>query len=510
MLAMLLKVGIVSLALLLASRLMGLLRESAQAAAFGATGLADLAVLMFSLPDWVAGVMASGALAYVLIPAWTGQARAAVDTSQQRVTRSLILLGSGLALGSMAALALAPATVLGLLAPGLPPELAGAAQGLVWSALALPLALLAALWTTRLQHNGDAVGLYGANLVVNGVLVLAITVVGVALGRSDLGVPGAVTALGLGLLAAMGLRLAWQAWREAHRSVPAPAPATDRDDHSDGRPCQLPLPPPAVWAWAILSAGLPLALPFAARSIASSQGEGALAVFNYAWKLVELPLMLAIQLVATLALPRVAAALCSGLQGPNPHGPLKAAFGLAFVLACAAAAGLLLAADAVARLLFGWGRMGPESLAQVAAWGRVGAWGLLPQAVSAVGLTVLASQRRLRPAAAWHTLALAALLIAAAWLPREGAVLMVALNIVFTLVTLGIWVAIGPMVRALMPWRPMGAAFLALAGVALLQPLIGQILSSWLAQMLAGGVAALVVVAFAWAAGGDWRLTLRR
>ena len=43
--AMFLKAGALSLALLLASRLLGLLRESAQAAAFGTTGLADVAVL---------------------------------------------------------------------------------------------------------------------------------------------------------------------------------------------------------------------------------------------------------------------------------------------------------------------------------------------------------------------------------------------------------------------------------------------------------------------------------
>ncbi len=71
---MFLKAGALSLALLLASRLLGLLRESVQAAAFGASGLADVVVLMLTLPDWLAGVLASGALAYVLVPAWAGQA----------------------------------------------------------------------------------------------------------------------------------------------------------------------------------------------------------------------------------------------------------------------------------------------------------------------------------------------------------------------------------------------------------------------------------------------------
>ena len=46
---MFLKAGVLSLALLLASRLLGLLRESAQAAAFGASGAGDVATLVLTL-----------------------------------------------------------------------------------------------------------------------------------------------------------------------------------------------------------------------------------------------------------------------------------------------------------------------------------------------------------------------------------------------------------------------------------------------------------------------------
>ena len=72
---MFLKAGALSLALLLASRLLGLVRESAQAAAFGTSGVADVVVLMLTLPDWLVGVMASGGLAYALLPAWAVQTR---------------------------------------------------------------------------------------------------------------------------------------------------------------------------------------------------------------------------------------------------------------------------------------------------------------------------------------------------------------------------------------------------------------------------------------------------
>ena len=535
---MLLKAGAISLLLLVASRLLGLLRESAQAAAFGATGLADLAVLMLTLPDWITGVLASGALSYVLVPAWAGRSAAQVAASQRRVARVVLGLGLALGLAAATALALAPVAVLGWLAPGLPGSMVGpsgpAVWGLGWSAIALVPALLAALWATSLQHEGDAVGLYGANLVVNGTLVAAIGFAGWMLGRGMASAPGhvgpgsadgAVLALGLGLLAAMGLRLAWQAWRErrarqslaasehevpAHRAPERGAPALEAPEGAALRStAPLSLPPPPVWAWAILAAGLPLALPFAARSLASAEGEGALAVFNYAWKLVELPLMLAIQLVATLAFPRVARAVAAGLDQPGARAPVQAAFGLAFALACAACAGLLLAADVAARLLFGWGRMDPAGLAQVAAWGRIGAWSLLPQALSVVGLTVLAAQSRLRPAALWHALGLAVLLALGSLASSSAAFLMAALSGVLLVVALGVLAAMGGAVRRLLPWAPMGAALAALAVVAWLAPWVTQLLPTPAWRLAVAVLAALGVLAVAWAAAGSLRQTLR-
>src|SRR3954462_6505482 len=129
--AMFLRAGVLSLALLLASRLLGVVRESAQAAAFGRSGMADLAVLLLSLPDWLTSIVASGALAYVLLPAWAGQPAPAVASLQRRVTLGACTVAVLLAIG----LVLARGPALQLLAAGLPRALRGPAlQGLVWSA----------------------------------------------------------------------------------------------------------------------------------------------------------------------------------------------------------------------------------------------------------------------------------------------------------------------------------------------------------------------------------------
>ena len=484
---MLLKAGALSLALLLASRLLGLLRESALAATFGASGLADVAVLMLTLPDWVAGLLASGALAYVMLPAWVGRTPGQLAASQRRVARILVLAGSVLAV----LLLLLREPAVAWLAGGLPPAARpAAAQALAWSALALPAALLAALWTTRLQHERDFLGMYSSGIVVNLVLLAAIAAAALGLGGF-----GALAWLGGGLLMAMLLRLAWLRWRQAPAGVPA-GPAADAS-----------LPRLPIWLWAVLSAALPLALPFAARSMASQSGEGALAIFNYAWKLVELPLVLAIQMVASLAFPAIAAALSGVPRGTAPasaQGAVRTAFALAFALACACAAGLLAGAPALAQLLFGWGRMDPQALAQIAQWARTGAWGLLPQAVIAVALTVLAAQGRMRAAVLAYAVALAAFLALGAAGVHNGGTLMAALNALLGAVAVATVLAIGPDARRWLPWGPLAGSLAALLLLALGLALLPAP-ASVVAGLALGAACAGLVLGSAWLAGRKLR-----
>jgi putative peptidoglycan lipid II flippase len=491
---MLLKAGALSLALLLASRLLGLVRESAQAAAFGTSGLADVAVLMLTLPDLLAGLLASGALAYVLLPAWAGRPRLQVAATQRRVARALIAMGLVLAL----LLALLRLPAVDWLAGGLPPGLRGvAAEALVWSALAVPAALLAALWITRLQHERDFVGMYGASLVVNAVLVATMAALALPLAGVQI-----VPWLGVGLLAAMGMRLAWLRWRQGR--PPALVP-----DAGAGAAA---LPPAPLWLWAALSAGLPLALPFAARSIASHGGEGALATFSYAWKLVELPLVLAIQLVASLAFPAIAASLSPASGHARPAGAeaaVRGAFALAFALACACAAGLLAGAPAVTQLLFGWGRMSPQALARVAQWGQTGAWGLLPQALIAVALTVLAARGRMKPAVLAYGLALAALLAVGTAGVVDGGMLMRSLNVLLAAVAVASILAMGPDARRWLPWRGLAAPLVALLLVAVALAFLPPATSVAAGLALAVASAALVLSA-GWLGSRELRIALAR
>jgi putative peptidoglycan lipid II flippase len=484
---MFLKAGALSLALLLASRLLGLLRESAQAAAFGASGLGDVVVLMLTLPDWLAGVLASGALAYVLVPAWATQSPAQVAAVQRKVGWGLVSLGGAMAL--LLVLWRRPAA--NWLAGGLSVSMLPLAQeALVLSAIALPAALLAALWVTRLQHERDFTGMYAANLVVNGVLIVSLAWVAAA-------APGQpMRWVGAGLLTAMLLRLAW-----LHRRTPVTQP--------DPRAPAPVLPSVPVWLWAAMSAGLPLALPFAARSMASRSGEGALATFSYAWKLVELPLVLAIQLVAALAFPSIARAL-AGRDAAATRVAVRGAFSLAWVLACACAAALLTGAHPLASLLFGWGRMDTQSLGLVGQWGAVGAWGLPPQALIAVAVTVLAARARMRAVVMAYGLGLAVLLAAAAAGWNDGARLMMLLNLLLAGLATAVLAALGTEGREWLPLRSMGISLACLLLVAVISTQAAPLALGLGPGLLAAGAAGVFVIGASWWGSADLRTALAR
>jgi peptidoglycan biosynthesis protein MviN/MurJ (putative lipid II flippase) len=264
---MFLKAGLLSLLLLLASRVLGVVRETALAAAFGNSGMADVVIVMVTLPDWLAGVLVSGALAYVLLPHWARESPAQQNATQKRLAKYL-LWGSTLVASAMVA---SPGFLGALLVPGGSPSLQGSlSQAVVWSAIALPAAVLAGLWATRLQHERDFLGLYSANLVVNGVLIAALYFWSV---RGSVTDHGAVSTLGIFLLVAVFLRLLWQGWRMrplyGRSGLAVSSPAVSGT-----------LPGWRIWMWAVLGAGLPQTLPFLARTFASGAGEGALATFN--------------------------------------------------------------------------------------------------------------------------------------------------------------------------------------------------------------------------------------
>jgi putative peptidoglycan lipid II flippase len=462
---MYLRAAVISMGLLLLSRVLGLLRESVQAYSFGTTAVADMVVVMLTLPDLASTILAGGALSYALLPWWARQTPQALAASQRSAARIFLSVGMALA----AWILLWPQVLSALLAPGV----AGAMlpqiwSGMRWAALAVPLSLLTLVWYTRLQHERDVVGMYGMNVVHTGVVIAAMLLAG------TMALPAAIVmTLGAGLVLAFAMRLVFLAWR-LRRLQPAP--------HVPDAPVEG-LPAWKVWLWALLATAAPAAFPLLARSLVSGSGEGALATFSYAWKLVELPNQLAIQVVATLAFPAFTRAYAAGREFTVQ---LRAAFMLAWTLACSAALAMWLGAAPLTRLLFGWGRMGPEQVAEVAHWAALGAWTLLPQALMAVLVLVLATLGRLPAAALAYSAAVAAL---AAFGVHQGPAMMLAMTLALCVaVVLLLWAARDQAVRAL-AWREMAVPALLCAALACTRP--------WLA-----GLHPVLILAAAGLAGG--------
>jgi putative peptidoglycan lipid II flippase len=481
---MYLRAAVISMGLLLLSRVLGLLRESVQAYSFGTTAVADMVVVMLTLPDVASTILAGGALSYALLPWWARQTPAALAASQRSTAR--IFLAVGLALAAW--ILLWPQVLSSLLAPGVAGGLqAQTWSGMRWAALALPLALLTMVWSTRLQHERDVVGMYGINLVHTGVIIAAMLLAAVVAKPSVI-----VAVLGAGLVLAFVMRLIFLAWRLRRLQAAPHIP----DEPVEG------LPGWKVWLWAILATGAPAAFPLLARSLVSGSGEGALATFSYAWKLVELPNQLAIQVVATLAFPAFTRAWAAGREFTVQ---LRVAFMLAWTLACAAALALWLGAVPLARLLFGWGRMGPEQVAEVAHWAALGAWTLLPQALMAVLVLVLATLGRL-PAAALAYLAAVAVL--AAFDVDQGQVMMLAMVLALCVaMAVMLWAARDQALRAL-AWRDMAVPALLCAVLACTRP--------WLTHLPAvmglgvAGLAGALVLALSYLASPVLKSALKR
>ncbi len=471
---MYLRAGVFSLGLLLLSRVLGLLRESAQAAAFGSTGMGDAVIVMFTLPDLLVGILVSGALSYVLLPVWAQQSAGDQAAGQKRIAYALTL--GGLAMGLL--VWLFKDAVVQALAPGLAGDMKLASAGaLGWSALVLPLAMLAALWVTRLQHERDFVGMYAGNLIVNLALVAGLFLVAKGTLSGAVSSLSALNVLGTCLVIAMLGRLAWLAWRLPSRPQPTTMAET------------APLPAANVWLWAALSSGLLLVFPLVARSLASGTGEGALASFNYAWKLIELPLVLAIQLVASLAFPAITRTRAGT---PARQKAVGLAFLVAWALACAAIAVVATFALPLASLLFGWGRMSADGLQVIAQWSTIGVWSLLPQALMAVLLTVMATQRRMQTAVWVLGVGLAVLLTVGLAGDVSGARVMWLLNGVFACMAVVLMLLEHRSLKGAFPYLACWVPLLVCAGLVSLKPLVVG-LSITLALIACAGFGALVV-----------------
>lgn len=379
--------ALLSLALL-AGRVAGFARELILSSTLGVSRQADAAVLLLTLPDLLVNLLLSGGLSVALIPLL--RAAAPREAAALFVQASLAVAG---AFGVLAlAIGLAPMWWLALLAPGAGFTAADSQAlfshvGLV--ALAVPLTALAGVSTASLNARdrffAAGCGTLVFNLCVIAGLFFAPTR-GAPLDWLCWGIVGGALLRWLSQIAA----LPRQAWR-----APAPGLALNQDLFRS-------------FGAAFLASSAMLLVPVIVRALASLLGEGTIAAFNYATKVVELPVGILITTLGTVAFPHLSELHAQG-RPAQAHQRLVAALQRSAVLSAAVLLIGLWFADAVVALLFLRGRIDPAAVAQITLLTQVALLSVPFMGMSSLAAASLNAQRR-TALVLWNTLACLALL----------------------------------------------------------------------------------------------------
>ena len=169
------------------------------------------------------------------------------------------------------------------------------------------------------------------------------------------------------------------------------------------------------YAQALDAGGLLLLLPVIARAIASFRDAGALAIINYASKLVELPLGVCVTVLAVVLFPRLAEAFAT--PGGQDQGDRMLSDGivLVVVLGCAISIPFMWFAPDVSRLVFGVGKMPESALVEVGALAAIGIVSLPAQGLSSMIVAAFNARRDMAAPLATNLLAIVSFALAGWW-----------------------------------------------------------------------------------------------
>ena len=403
-------------ALLLLGRLTGFGREWLLSAQAGASSSSDLAIVLLTLPDLVVNLLLGGGLGATLVPVMQQ-----LPPRQRQQLAAQVAVPVGLTFAGLALLlGLASASLLALMAPGVGAGARHEAQGPLLLALAaVPLTALAGVSTALLNASGRF-GLGACGTALFNLLVMA-----AMLSRLPL-----VWAIAAGVAGGACLRLLVQTLGAGlqpggpwNRPWLVDGTLLRRFGGNFGFVTALVLLPPIARAWA------------------STTDAGSLSLFNYASKLVDLPLGVLMGALSTVLLPHLA-------LRPSP-----ASVGRALRLSALAASAIslpgMLWATPLARMVYFRAAFADGVLEQL---GETTAWAfafLLPQTLVLLYGTVFAALGRTRPLLVTAVVMVAGLLAAAPLAVRLGGLggVMVAYGLVY---------AVGALLLSWLSWRELG------------------------------------------------------
>jgi putative peptidoglycan lipid II flippase len=355
---------VLSLALL-AGRLTGLLRELELAALFGISPTADMAVLLLTLPDLLVNLLISGGLSAVLVPRFTRlQGAQAMALFRQASLAVVMLFGAAGLL-----LVLWPQSLFQLLAPGVPPSMLPSPDALIGVAIALPLSGAAGVAGAYLNAGQRFLVVGSGTLFFNiGVLVALV------LARNS---TTPLTMLAVGIVAGAALRWAAQL---------ALLPGQVWFAKATGKLVDAGLA--KAFMAATVSSALVLFAPIIVRAMASMLGPGVIASFNYAQKLVELPVTILITSISTVALSRLSALFAQN-KGADAVAATIRDTQYALMVAIAVAVFGIAFADSVVHVIFARGKMDEFALQRITDLVKIAMLGVPALAISSMATAYL-------------------------------------------------------------------------------------------------------------------------
>ncbi len=323
---------------LLLGRLSGMLREAFVALAYGATGEADIVVLMLTVPDLLVNILMGGAFGAVLIPEFSQQQ----DKARQLLYQSMLFFGF-VFVGITAAIYWQMDVLASLLVPGFTQiQLDNAVTALGWVIWLIPLTILAGVTTAYLHAQNKFMVAGLGTLIINSTIIAGLA--GIYYGD------GTLRLLALFVLLGGFLRLVSQLLPVK----PSWNPVSSLQKIHINKALVI------RYTQAMLSGSVLLLLPVVARALASFEAEGSVSLFTYATRLVEFPLAIAVTFLAAVFFPRISR---SFTEDPVQHRQLiRYGVQMTLALALVAAITLVILSGPYSRIVYGYGNMQESSL----------------------------------------------------------------------------------------------------------------------------------------------------
>jgi len=323
---------------LLIGRLSGFAREAFIASTYGATAEADIVVLMLTVPDLLVGILMGGAMGAALVPEFSQRP----ERSRQLLYQSLWFFGllfTGLACG----LYWQAEALVTLLVPGFEyNQIKHGAVAIGWVIWLIPLTVLSGVVTAYLHAiNRFAVAALGT-LIINSAIIVGLVLVYAGYGTMFLLALFVLLGGILRLLSQLSqVRVAWNPFESL-------------------RPALLDRALLTRYGQAMLSGSALLLFPVVARALASFHGDGSVALFNYAVRLIEFPLAVAVTFLAAVFFPRLAK---SYTDDQEQHRQ-QIRYGVQITLALSLIAMIVLISlnEAYTQAVYGYGSMDQSNL----------------------------------------------------------------------------------------------------------------------------------------------------